>query len=125
MAQVELGNLYDMNKELMKKEKPLDPIQFAQKINEIADAIFDYDYIMLLCHDRRDYTLFNLNSGLDWSRDDLKRELSVTLSNRGTILSIDRQEAGEFEIWVKDIAGECFAYFLFDYSQGVIEVGEQ
>lgn len=125
MAQIELGTLYEMNKEAMKKEPPLDPIQFAKKIEEVADAIYDLDYIMLLCHDRRDYTIFNLNSGLDWSRNNLIEELSVTISNRGHVLAIDLQDTGAYEIWVKDFATEeCFAYYLFNYRQGVIEVGE-
>ena len=34
MAEIELGTLYEMNKEMMKKEPPLDPIQYAKKINE-------------------------------------------------------------------------------------------
>ena len=32
MAEIELGNLYDMNKELMKKEPVLDPILFNKKL---------------------------------------------------------------------------------------------
>ena len=42
MAEIEFGTLYEMNKEIMKKEPPLDPIQYAKKINEVAEAIKEY-----------------------------------------------------------------------------------
>lgn len=123
MAEIELGTLYDMNKELMKKEPQLDPIQYAKKINEVAEAIKEYNYAMLLCHDRRDYTLFDL-TGFKWGTDELRKDLSEVISNRGNILAIDLQDTGAYEIWIKDDNDECFAYYLFDYSQGVIKVGE-
>lgn len=123
MAKIELGTLYDMNKELMKKEPPLDLVQYAKKINEVAEAMKEYNYVMLLCHDRRDYTLFDL-TGFKWDTDELRRDLSEVIGNRGTILAIDLQDTGAYEIWIKGIDGECFAYYLFDYSQGVVKVGE-
>ena len=124
MAELNLGTLYDFNKQLMKDEPPLDPIQFANKINEVVNTLHSCKYIMLLCHERRDYTLFNLNK-YDWTIEALKEDISEVLSNRGIILAIDYQGTGAYEIWIKDNASEeCFAYYLFDYSMGVIEVGE-
>lgn len=123
MAEIELGTLYEMNKEMMKKEPQLDPIQYVKKINEVAEAIKEYNYAMLLCHDRRDYTLFDL-TGFKWDTDELKKDLSEVIGNRGTILAIDLQDTGAYEIWIKGIDDECFAYYLFDYSQGVVKVGE-
>ena len=62
---VELGTLYDFNKSAMKNEKPLDPIVLNRKISEIAQWAFndnDFKYIMLLCNDNKDYTVFNLKA---------------------------------------------------------------
>ena len=123
MAEIELGTLYEMNKEMMKKEPPLDPIQYAKKINEVAEAIKEYNYAMLLCNDIRDYTIFDL-TGFEWGIEELKKDLSEVISNRGTILAIDLQDTGAYETWTKGIDDECFAYYLFDYAQGVVKVGE-
>ena len=62
MAELNLGTLYDFNKEAMKNEKPLDPIQFNLKVNEVAVELQEREaqYWMLLCHERRDYTIFNI-----------------------------------------------------------------
>ena len=130
MAEIELGNLYDINKELMKKEPVLDPILFNRKIKEISAKMktqceeMDRHYWMLLCHDRRDYTMFNIISAEEASS--IEFELGPTLRNRGKILSIDQQEDGNWEIWIRDehIEEENFAYYLFNYDAAVIEINE-
>lgn len=129
MAEVNLGNLYDFNKEAMKNEKPLDPIQFNTKVAEIVEKMFtkceryDQHYWMLLCHDRRDYTLFNIVASEE--ANTIAEELKPTLHNRGYILAIDEQPDGAWEIWVRDFdTQENFAYYLFQYDNGVIEINE-
>jgi hypothetical protein len=123
MAEINLGTLYDINKELMKKEPVLDPIALSKKLDELVNQIKEYRYAMLLCHERRDYTLFDL-TGFEWSLEELKRDINDTLKNRGTVLAIDLQNTGAYEIWIRDLATEeCFAYYLFNYEYGVIEVG--
>lgn len=130
MAEIELGNLYDINKELMKKEPVLDPILFNRKIKEISAEMkiqceeMDRHYWMLLCHDRRDYTMFNIISAEEASS--IEFELGPTLRNRGKILSIDQQKDGNWEIWIRDehIEEENFAYYLFNYDAAVIEINE-
>lgn len=130
MAEIDLGTLYDFNKEVMKNEKPLDPIQFNVKTNEVAQDIWEYmedygiQYWMLLCHERRDYTLFNILGAVD--ADPIIKELRPTLTNRGQILSIDKQPDKAWEIWIRDIeTEENFAYYLFQYDTGVIEINDQ
>ena len=45
-----------------------------------------------------------------------------TLVNRGQVLSIDKQEDGNYEIWIRDPkTKENFVYYLFDYSYGIIK----
>lgn len=129
MAEINLGNLYDFNKEAMKNEKPLDPVQFNLKTNEISDVMLhdaeDYDkhYWMLLCHERRDYTLFNVIAAED--NEFIVKEIRPTLLNRGQILAIDKQPDGAWEIWIRDSeTEENFVYYLFQYNNGVIEINE-
>ena len=127
MAEVNLGTLYDFNKELMKKERVIDPILFNTQINKIAREMFvdaetkDEHYWMLLCHDRRDFTLFNIIASKEI--DTIVEELKPTLVNRGEIIAIDKQPNGAWEIWIRDaVSAENFVYYLFKYDNGVIEV---
>lgn len=129
MAEINLGTLYDFNKEIMKNEKPLDPIMFNTRTQEVAECMWEdmedlgTQYWMLLCHDRRDYTLFNILGAVD--ADPIVRELRPTLLNRGQILSIEKQIDGAWEIWIKDSETEdVFAYYLFQYDNGVIEIND-
>lgn len=129
MAELDLGTLYDFNKEAMKNEKPLDPIMFNTKTKKVAEEIWELmencgnQYWMLLCHDRRDYTLFNILGAVD--ADPIVKELRPTLLNRGQVLSIDKQPNDAWEIWIRDVeTEENFAYYLFQYDQGVIEIND-
>ncbi len=59
---LEAGNLYEMNKQLINDYKPLTHLELAAIQPQIEDwfnMIID-TYAMLLCHDRRDYTIFHL-----------------------------------------------------------------
>lgn len=129
MAEVNLGTLYDFNKEAMKNEKPLDPIMLNAKVEEVAEDIWyvvddcGLQYWMLLCHDRRDYTLFNILGAVD--AEPIVKELRPTLLNRGQVISIDKQPDEAWEIWIRDIeTNENFAYYLFQYDNGVIEIND-
>lgn len=128
MAEIELGTLYDMNKELMKNEPVLDPVLLNKKIAEISKCMqyncdyLDKHYWMLLCHDRRDYTIFNVISAED--KDDIEFELGPTLVNRGKVLSIDDNGENCWEIWIRDNLDENFAYYLFNYDDAAIEINE-
>lgn len=126
MAEVNLGTLYDFNKEAMKNEKSLDPIQFNLKTNEIAVELQERKesrYWMLLCHERRDYTIFNIIACQN--HKDIECELKPTLLNRGIIVSIEKQPDENWEIWIRDKeTAENFAYYLFPYTDGVIEIND-
>lgn len=117
------GNLYDANKELMlKNEKPLNHLELVKK-QELIEDFFTNDivqYAMLLCHEQRDYTIFNLKSS-STAAFNAAKELFYCLNNRGKILSIDKTEDGvAYEIWLK-IDDEAFCYYLFPYDKAVIE----
>lgn len=118
MAEITLGNLYDFNKQAMSNEKPLDIIAFNRKTSDlINDIINKSKYWMLLNNERKDYTVFIL-----LTKEGSLQELRPTLLNRGEILSIDKQEDGNYEIWIRDKeTKENFVYYLFDYSFGIIE----
>lgn len=113
-------SIYEINKNLMKEDKPLDPIATNIAVKKAADGILTSfkKYWMLLCRERNDYTVFIVNGS-----NNLEKELKETLLNRGNLLSIDLQEDGNFEVWIRDPeTEENFVYYLFDYTFGIIEV---
>jgi len=120
MSEISFGNLYEMNKKLSEHDTLLDPIILNKKLKEVANSLKNYDYLLLLCHDKRDYTVFNLKKMTEINNfiDDLRE----TLQNRGRIVSIDKDNINEntWEIWIRD--HEDYCYYLFDYTNAVIEV---
>lgn len=109
--------LYDMAKMISKTTPALDIIQINRLVGIAAEDISKYKYVMLLCRERYDFTLFNIST---LAYDNLVKELSLVIRNRGEILHIDKQKDGTWEIWIRD-NNECYAYYLFDYSDAVIE----
>lgn len=111
--------LYDYNKELSKQvDTPLDPIILNQKLAEIARTFKKSSYLMLLCHEDRNYTIFNMKEASTPLA--LVDDLRETLLNRGSVVSIDKDSQGGYEIWIRGYDDYC--YYIFDYSQAVIEV---
>ena len=113
-------SLYEYSKQVVANEVPMDPILFNQKMIEVSMDMVEHTYMMLLCHDRRDYTIFHITNA---DKEIAAKEISETLYNRGKILLVDKQKDGSWEIWIRDsITNENFAYYLFPYDDGVVEV---
>ena len=113
-------SLYEYSKQIVANEVPMDPILFNQKMIEVSMDMVEHTYMMLLCHDRRDYTIFHITNA---DKKIAAKEISETLWNRGKILLVDKQKDGSWEIWIRDsLTDENFAYYLFPYDDGVVEV---
>lgn len=133
--QVSLGtSLYDMNKSLIEKQIPdLTDEEMQNKKTLIIDFINDTgnQYYMLLCNDRKDYTIFRreINENDDFldnieapDRDRLWNVLiDECLPNRGRTKSIELTENQDaVEIWIS-IEGESYCYMFFPYDTAIIE----
>ena len=122
---VDLGStLYDANKQLVKQtESKLNHLELAA-IQRKLEEYFEndkYKYYMLLCHERRDYTVFNLDLESITSPMVAARESIGCCTDRGDILSIEKTEDNiAYEIWI-EIDDEPFCYYLFPYDAAVIE----
>ena len=81
-------------------------------------------YYMLLCNERKDYTVFKMN---DKDNDDSIREIvsilvDECLRNRGEIRGIDlTKDKDAIEIWLI-IEDEAYCYYFFPYDAAIIEV---
>lgn len=114
---------YDLKKQQYSMVSPLDPFLVISDIAEISKAMMkntSSTYFMLLCNDRRDYTVFYFN-GITKIKD-LEDSLLKTLQNRGEIFDIYSTSNTSWEIWIKGNDGELYCYVLFDYQDGVVEV---
>ena len=115
--------LYELNKVNMNQISPVDKEWLEEKIKDITNSFILFstsNYWMLLCRERYDYTVFSRKNTITTC---FAQELLGCLTDRGDILDLSEQPDGAYEIWIRDRqSGENFAYYLFDYSYGVIEV---
>ena len=119
------GTLYDLNKQIIKDMKPLNELEIAgvqAKLSEWFNMIID-TYAMLLCHERRDYTVFHLYETQNQDPPAVAaNELIGCLTDRGDILSIDETADHAWEIWIKPYEeNNPVCYYLFRYDNAVIE----
>ena len=116
------SSLYELNQQLMGKEKILTSKELKQEISKKLKDYFTEKYYMLLCHEERDYTIFNLFNVNENAlfRHNVLEDLYECLINRGQVQSLDKLEDGAIEIWIKK-EDTSYAYYLFPCSPCVIE----
>lgn len=121
-TEITLGTAYEINKDLVERyEKELTIEKIAEKKTMLLNYLDSHKdtYYMLLCNDRKDYTLFNLVE----SKEELVNVLvDECLKNRGILKGIDQtQDEYAIEIWLS-IDQEAFCYYFFPYGEAVIKV---
>lgn len=120
---VPAGTLYDLNKQIMEKMKPLTHMELAPIQGKVEDW-FNWEidcYAMLLCHEMRDFTIFHMYESQNPNPPSVAaRELMGCLTDRGEVLSMDLNNDKAWEIWLK-IEEKPYCYYLFRYDNAVIE----
>ena len=124
-SKVSLGTLYDINKNAMKSIKELSYEERVAKRKLVEAFITDTHnhYYMLLCNDRRDFTIVTL----DVTNEEKIAAAAFTvvdecLVNRGKIKAIDLTEHKDaIEMWL-NIDDEEFCYYFFPYDDAIVEV---
>ena len=123
--EVEFGTLYEVNKNLVKqKELKLNEAALNSKKLIVRDFIDKHNdqYFMLLCNERKDYTVFDFQDR-KWTErcmDCAKCLVDECLANRGEIRGIDlTKDKDAIEIWMV-IDDDAYVYYFFPYDSGVI-----
>lgn len=121
--EVSLGNLYDINKQLMATMPEMTDAEIDLVTPQLEDW-FNWaldGYAMLLCRERYDFTVFHLYEKQNPHPQKIAAsELFEVLNERGKILSIEKTDENSWEIWIK-IDKEAFAFYLFECDKWVIE----
>ena len=123
-SNITLGTAYEINKNLVEKyEKELTTKELQNKKTEIINFSQETkgQYYMLLCNDKKDYTIFNI-----LNKNNIKEMTNILvdecLTNRGIIKGIDlTKDKCAIEIWLS-IENEAFCYYFFKYDDAVIEI---
>lgn len=129
-SEIAIGTLYDLNKDLVKKTE----IKLAEGVlNSKKEIIKNFiyktnnNYYMLLCNERKDYTIFDFKrdrDNYDWDTpvcmNCAKCLVDECLTNRGEIRGIDlTKDKSAIEIWMI-IDDDAYVYYFFPYDNGVI-----
>ena len=124
MAEIEAGNVFELNKQIRRKSSPME----SEKLNEAITNLAGWcsfrcnaRYYMLLCKERSDYTIFRLKN---FNYDQAGQEVKEVLESRGQIIGVDYLHGFDaYECWVKDPeTDEPFMYMFFVCDDFIVEV---
>lgn len=134
MKMTEEGNLsapslYSMNQQAYDRVYPLNDKEKKRHLNDLYDWVKEQrcDYTMLLCHERRDYTILHYKNREDkiYKKGTLT-DLKECLENRGRILDIRYlQDQDAWEIWLRIFKNEGhqnYMYMFFNAEGFIVEV---
>lgn len=124
-SDISIGTLYDLNKTMVEQGKKLSTTALENKKGDIIRflASTENQYYMLLCHEKRDYTIFRLTKKELENRTEIANILiDECLVNRGDVKGIDlTKDKGAIEIWLS-IDGEAYVYYFFPYDSALVEI---
>lgn len=123
-------NLYDFSKEIAKTDAAMAYSDIRNKLKNVASSLYlNKQYLMLFNKERADITVIHFNKKQEFDNYEeqitsFADDVTEALINRGDVLHIDPQiENACWEIWIREKeTNECFVYYLFDYTKGVIEL---
>lgn len=122
MSEVEMGTLYELNKQIMSQLPPQDKNTMNHNWTVIGDWFSQNQkrWFMLMCKERSDFTLFHITDN-QFTKG--VAELQEVLKERGEILAIQYQHGEDaFEIWVRESEDEVYMFMLFEAEWMIVEV---
>ena len=130
MADMSLGNLYDMNKAIIGQvEKAYSKKDLAQQIKKVWIPIMEVNpannYYMLLCNELKYYTIIRFTEHSESKNLQACRELQECLECCGRVYAFDSDpdNYATVEIWVQDReTKEMHCFYLFGCDAFIVEV---
>lgn len=123
------NSLYELNKQAYNTVMPLNRADTKEHLQYLYEWLKEQscDYAMLLCHERRDYTIFKYTDRLDKTYyNGTLKDLYECIYNRGKLLDIRYlQDQDAWEIWVRikeEDEYTNYMYMFFNAEGFVIEV---
>ena len=122
---MEMGNIYDMNKQLVSQTcSPLDEKTIAKMQQSLTKWFSDnnsFHAVMLLAHENKDYTIIFPEGFYHLAAQDIVE----ILQNRGKILSYEKADGNAWEIWIEIPIKGPVVYYLFDYTNALVYSSER
>ena len=128
---IAIGTLYDLNKQVISQLPEMPQEQIQEQLFKIKKwiAASEANYMMLLCREKADYTLFHFcGRGIvvSWEKDipsNAIKALEECIKNRGILMSINKAAEDAWEIWIKDFFNkEVHMYMLFECDSMIIDI---
>lgn len=113
-------SLYEIDKLMYSQQKKpmLTPAEQFIVYNKISKWFEDKRYVMVLCRERNDYTVFNF---INKDYKHAARDLQECLNNRGLVIDLQfHEEFDAWELWVK-IEGNVYMFRMFECEDFIIE----
>ena len=114
---VSMGTLYELNQQVLKNAQPASVAEIYNYMTELTNCIKDSGnkYFMLLNKERSDYTIFVYEE----KAKELAEEVVGCLTDRGALLTIEKQDNGAFECWIRR-SDLVYMYCFFPYDGAVV-----
>lgn len=123
MSEIEMGNVYEINKYIRRHTSPLTEDKIKLSIGNVAGWCSSRPftkYYMVLCKEKSDYTIFHLNN---FNYNQIGQELQEVLESRGEIMGIDYMHGFDsYECWIRDENQDPYLYMFFDCEGFIVEV---
>lgn len=123
-------DLYAMNKNLVKQQT----VELSEAaLNSKKEIVKNYlkatnnEYYMLLCNDRKDYTIFKRDNKEDKNEMMALSKILIDecIKNRGEIRAVDLTEDNSaIEIWLI-VEDEAYVYYFFPYDNAIIDMSKE
>lgn len=127
MADVDMGlNVYEFNKNIMKQLPIIEDLtKIKEELINYLDATPAEKYLMMLCREQNDYTLFNFHITTEDTLKQFADDVIKCFENRDYgIVSTEIVNSGiAMEIWVKHPGQmkDANLYYIFPADSMVIE----
>lgn len=115
-------SLYDMNKSIIGKKKPMQTQELLEKKQNIRNFVnkTNNKYYMLLCRELNYYTLFD-KQDLLIIKDNIEDAVIECAQDYGDILNINESGEGAIEVWIRNNEDKnVYMLLFFPYDLGVV-----